>query len=264
MDLGLGVPLVYERARLGDPDFAGLRYPLVLKPSMRLRMNRFTADRGWRVDDADSFRERYRGACELVGADHVIAQEMIPGDGTHQLSYAGLWMHGEPVTSLTASRLRQYPVEFGITSTYVATAHLPQVSRAAETFLRSIRHHGLVEMEFKHDQRDGVLKLLDVNPRPWNWMGLASAAGIDLGEAIRAMVAGQPVAKAHAREGVAWIFVSRDLVAAARSGRLRPRELLGYAATWARVRRFACFDWRDPVPGIVDLPITLGRILRRR
>lgn len=263
-DLGLGVPRVYERASFEDPNFTGLQFPLVLKPSMRLHMNRFTADRGWRVDDRDSFTERYQAACELVGAEQVIVQQMIPGGGENQLSYAGLWNRGEPVISVTAQRLRQHPIEFGNTSTYVVTADVPEVSAAAETFLRSIRHHGVVEMEFKRDPRDGILKLLDVNPRPWNWLGLAAAAGIDLGAAICAMASDQPVPKVSARAGVAWIFVARDLVAAAQSGRLRPQAILGYAATWARVRTFACFSWTDPIPGIVDLPATLGRMLHRR
>jgi predicted ATP-grasp superfamily ATP-dependent carboligase len=168
------------------------------------------------------------------------------------------------VISLTARRLRQYPVEFGQTSTYVETARLPEVTAAAETFLRSIAHHGLIEIEFKLDERDGVLKLLDVNPRPWNWLGLAAAAGIDLGGAIAAMVSGQPVAPATARPGVAWIFASRDLFAAAASGRLRAQSIAGYAATCTRARSFACWSWTDPAPAIVDFPLSLVRAVRRR
>lgn len=263
-DLGLGVPQVYERALFDDPQLTGLQFPLVLKPSMRVHANRFTDDRGWRVDDRESFRQRFKDACELVGVEQVIAQQLIPGDGKSQLSYAGLWNCGEPVVGFTARRLRQYPIEFGSTSTYVITDDLPQVSAAAETFLRSIRHHGLVEMEFKHDQRDGVLKLLDVNPRPWNWLGLAAAAGIDFGAAISAIASHRPVPPMSARPGVAWIFVARDVVAAAQAGRLRPGAILGYAATWAHVRRFACFSWTDPLPGIVDVPATLARMLYRR
>lgn len=263
-DLGMGVPRVYERALFSDANLAELQFPIVLKPSMRVHENRLTADRGWRVDDRSSFKERYAAACDLMGAEQVIAQQLIPGDGAHQLSYAGLWNFGEPVVSFTARRLRQYPVEFGSTSTYVTSAHLPNVTAAAETFLRSIRHHGLVETEFKHDPRDGVLKLLDVNPRPWNWLGLAEAAGIDLGAAISCMASGRPVPKVEAREGVAWIFVARDLIAAAHAGRLRPRAILGYAATWASVRKFACLSWTDPLPGMIDLPATLARMLYRR
>lgn len=263
-DIGLGVPRVYERASLADPALANLDYPLVLKPGMRLRPNRFTADRGWRVDDADTFRHRYAQACALVGAEQVVVQQLVPGGGEQQLSYAGLWDSGRPVVSLTARRLRQYPVEFGQTSTYVETAELPQVTQAAETFLRSIAHHGLVEIEFKHDARDGVLKLLDVNPRPWNWLGLAAAAGVDFGEAIEALSRGRACPAMRARSGVVWIFASRDVAAALASGRLRPRAVPVYAASWARVRSFACWSWTDPVPALVDIPLSLSRSLRRR
>lgn len=263
-ELGLGIPRVYEPCEVERGEPAPVSFPLVLKPSMRLQTNRFTADRGWRVDDWAQFADRYKAACELVGADHVIAQQFIAGGGEHQLSYAALWNAGTPVASLTACRLRQHPVEFGNTSTYAVSAALPDVAAAAETFLRSIRHHGLVEIEFKRDPRDGVLKLLDVNPRPWNWMALAAAAGVDFGGAVVSLASNAPVAKVDARPGVAWIFLARDVVAAAQSGRLRPRELPGYAATWMRVRSCACFSWTDPLPGIVDLPATLGRMLLRR
>jgi D-aspartate ligase len=263
-ELGLGVPRVYDRGSLADPMGAQVQYPLVLKPTMRIQMNRFTADRAWRVDDRAALVNRYEAACDLVGAEHVIVQQMIPGGGESQFSYAGLWDTGQPVVSLTARRLRQYPVEFGTTSTYVQTAELPDVSAAAETFLRSIQHHGLVEMEFKRDARDGVLKLLDLNPRPWNWLGLADAAGVDFGAAIVAVAAHRKIAAVTARPGVAWMFVSRDLTAAAHSGRLRPHAIAEYAATWRRVRSLACFSWTDPLPGIVDLPLSVARALRRR
>lgn len=260
-ELGLAIPRIYRPAQFQPGE---LRFPLVLKPSMRVQTNRFTADRGWRVDDWAQFGERYRAACELVGAEQVIVQQLIGGGGEQQMSYAGLWNAGEPVIGLAARRLRQHPVEFGNTSTYVVSAVLPDVTTAAETFLRSIRHHGLVEIEFKRDPVDGALKLLDVNPRPWNWMALAAAAGVDFGGAIASLAAGVPVARVRARPGVAWIFATRDLVAAAQSGRLRPRALPGYAASWARVRSCACFSWADPLPGIVDLPATMGRVLLRR
>jgi predicted ATP-grasp superfamily ATP-dependent carboligase len=263
-ELGLGTPRVYDRALFTEPELGSLRYPLVLKPSMRLRINRFTTDRGWRVDDPNAFRRCYGAACELVGAEHVIVQELISGGGECQVSYAGLWNAGKPVIGFTARRLRQYPVEFGTTSTYVVTAHLPDVADAAETFLHSIGHHGLIEIEFKRDPRDGVLKLLDVNPRPWNWLALGEAAGIDFGAAIRSMMSNERVPTMVARPGVGWIFVSRDIVTAGQSGLLHPRAILGYAASWTRVRKSACFSWTDPIPAFVDLPLGLAHALQRR
>lgn len=258
--LGLGAPRVYA-AQVADA--SRLPYPLVLKPAMRLQRNRFTDAKAWQVDHWTQFGALYQAAGDLAGSGNVIVQEFIPGGGENQLSYAGLWNRGEPVVGFTARRLRQYPVDFGYTSTYVETARLDDVSLAAETLLRSIRHHGLVEVEFKRDPRDGSLKLLDVNPRPWSWLSLAAAAGIDLGAAIACIASGRPVPDMRARDGAAWIFVLRDLVAFVQlHGGVAavPR----WAASWRRARAFAAFAWTDPFPGIVDLPLTLIRVLGRR
>jgi predicted ATP-grasp superfamily ATP-dependent carboligase len=216
------------------------------------------------VDDAQMLAQRLRAACDLMGAAQVIAQDLIPGDGRNQFSYAGLWHHGAPVASMTARRLRQYPEQFGSTSTYVVSESLPYVRTAAETFLHSIAHHGLVEVEFKRDPRDGVLKLLDVNPRPWNWLGLASAAGLHLGAAIAATARGDRVPDGAARDGVGWAFATRDLACAARSVPLRPASIVPYLASWMRVRKLACFSWADPLPVLVDFPATLARMALRR
>jgi len=35
-------------------------------------------------------------------------------------------------------------------------------------------------VEFKRDPRDGKFKLMEINPRLWQWHGLAAACGIDL------------------------------------------------------------------------------------
>lgn len=259
--IGLPIPLVHDRDALGPS--SPLQFPLLLKPSMRVQRNRFTDAKAWRVDDRAELDERYRAACNLVGADNVIVQELIPGGGENQLSYAGFWDRGKPVISFTARRLRQYPLDFGYTSTYVETADLRDAREAAESFLGSIDFHGLVEVEFKRDERDGAPKLLDVNPRPWTWLSLAEAAGIDLGAAIACTAAGGSMSPTRARSGVAWMFASRDLVALA-SSRPGLRAVLGYPASCSRARAFAAFAWDDPLPGFMDFPVTLLRVARRR
>lgn len=258
--LGIGVPDVYGPELLRHP--STLQYPLVLKPAIQVAHNRFTHAKAWRVDHWPEFGERYAAACRLVGPENVVVQKLIPGSGEHQFSYAGLWNHGEPVVSFTARRLRQYPVEFGHSSTYVRTEHVQDVSIAAETFLRSIHHHGLAEVEFKRDPRTGELKLLDVNPRPWSWLALAGAAGIDLGKAISAIVSGRSVPSVPARDGVAWMSLARDVVALAQGpGGLR--SLAGYPADCRRVRAFAAYAATDPLPGLLEIPLTGMRMLGR-
>ena len=40
--------------------------------------------------------------------------------------------------------------------------------------------HGVSQVEFKRDPRDGRFKLMEINPRLWQWHGLAAACGVDL------------------------------------------------------------------------------------
>ena len=43
--------------------------------------------------------------------------------------------------------------------------------------LRAVGFHGISQVEFKRDPRDGVYKLMEINPRLWQWHGLAAACG---------------------------------------------------------------------------------------
>ncbi|MGG2473824.1 ATP-grasp domain-containing protein, partial [Rhizobium sp. BR5] len=150
-----------------------------------------------------------------IGPDNVVVQELIPGGGESQFSYAALWLNGEPVAEFTARRARQYPVDFGYTSTCVEVVDNRQAIEAARKILKSVGHSGLVEVEFKLDGRDGELKLLDVNPRPWSWFGLCSAAGIDLGGLLWRVANDMPTGQSFdARQGASWSYLVRDAVAA--------------------------------------------------
>lgn len=45
--------------------------------------------------------------------------------------------------------------------------------------LKSLKYTGGIEVEFKHDRCDGQYKLLDINGRFWNWVGLGALASVD-------------------------------------------------------------------------------------
>jgi D-aspartate ligase len=263
-ELGLAVPEVYPVHSLADAADTPMRFPVAIKPSMRFALNRFTRAKVWRADDRESFMRLYAEAASLVGPENVVVQELVPGDGECQLSYAGLWWQGRPVTSFVAQRTRQYPIDFSYTSTFVETIESEDVRQAAETFLSSIGHHGLCEIEFKRDPRSGALKLLDVNPRPWSWFGLADAAGVDFGAAIVSLASGYRPPPMPARTGVGWMFGQRDPFVAlqlALAGRL---DVRGWLASLTRTRTFATLSLSDPLPGLMELPLTLSRVLARK
>lgn len=262
-ELALAIPLTYEFTSVEQAGAAELRFPVILKPNMGGR-SRFARAKAILANDQASFLTTYKWAAEEIGFENVVVQEMIPGGGENQFSYAALWNRGAPVAEFTARRSRQYPVDFGYTSTFVEVVDEPQLIDAARRLLGSIGHHGLVEVEFKRDPRDGSLKILDVNPRPWTWFGLAAAAGVDLGAMLWAIRSGREVGAVSARPNTSWMYLVRDLVAVSKlisSGRLTRQA---YLRSFGSVRTWATFTASDPMPGLIDIPLTMWRVLTRR
>jgi predicted ATP-grasp superfamily ATP-dependent carboligase len=194
----------------------------------------------------------------LAGEGGLIVQELVPGDGAAQFSYAGVWQDGQPVISMVARRTRQHPANFG-TGCFVETIDNPEIERLSEQFLGSIGFSGMVEMEFKRDERNGSYKLLDVNPRIWTWTALGQPAGVDFPFALWTLAQGSPPNRQKARPGAAWMYFSRDLPEAfreIRDGRLSIGE---YLRALSRHPALAVFSLEDPLPSILDLPASFMR-----
>lgn len=262
-DLGIAHPLTrYPRSR-DDLKALGIPFPLILKPATRDGRNAFVDAKAWRADDEETLLARYDRALSLVAADDIMIQELIPGDGTTQFSYAAVWDCGRPVGTLVTRRRRQYPIDFGFTSTLVETVELPAIEAAARRFLASLDFSGLVEVEFKYDARAGVYKILDVNARAWTWIAIGAAAGIDFPALQWRLAVGEQVAPCPARRDARWLYGSRDLAAAVGemfAGRLSP---MNYLRTLQRPNAFAACAWDDPWPALLDLPLSAARVAAR-
>jgi D-aspartate ligase len=270
-ELDIARPLTcYPRAR-DDLAGLGLAFPVILKPTIRVGRNAFIDAKAWRADDERTLSERYDEAVVLVGADSIMVQELIPGDGAAQLSYAAVWDRGTPVGSLVARRRRQYPIEFGFTSTCVETIALPAIELIAVQFLKSLNYSGLVEIEFKYDARDCSYKILDINARAWTWIALGAAAGVDFPAIQWRLAHGEKLVPVVGRVGADWLYASRDFVAAIQemiSGKLAPIDYLrSWRGFWRQSRRgssaCAVFAWDDPLPALLDLPLVAARVALR-
>jgi predicted ATP-grasp superfamily ATP-dependent carboligase len=262
-----GIPFPRSYRVDSAADLAALEpsFPVLLKPAQREARNSFTQDKVWRADTREELDALYRDAAMQSGASGVVVQDYIPGEGHDQYSYAGVWAAGEPVAEMTVRRTRQYPSDFGI-SCFIEIVDEPQIRDVAEKLLRAARYEGLVEIDFKFDARDGRFKPLDVNTRVWAWLGLGEAAGTDFVTMLYRLAHGeQPPATAGAKDH-RWMHVLRDAPAVLslfRQGQWRG-GLSGYLASFRKPLAWATLAWDDPVPCLVEVPITALRILRRR
>lgn len=262
-DLGLNQPWSFFPRKRDDVASLDWRFPVILKPALRLGFNRFTKSKAWPAGDRASLLSRYDEASALVGPEMVMIQEVVPGWGESQFSYAALCRDGQPVASIVARRIRQFPMDFGRFSTYVETVDDPRVDEAAARLLAAVGFTGIVEIEFKKDSRDGQYKLLDVNPRVWGWHTLGQRAGVDFPHLLWLLVKGEPLPQVRGRTGERWRRFSADLPMAI-------YEILkGRLSVWEYLRSLrvpaesAIFAWDDPLPGLLELP-SLASLLGRR
>ncbi|HEY2227647.1 MAG TPA: ATP-grasp domain-containing protein [Xanthobacteraceae bacterium] len=261
--LGIDYPRCYNPRDLAEVEALDCRFPVVLKPTVREQKNAFTRAKAWQVDGRAALLARYRQAAALVDERAIVLQELIPGGGMAQFSCAAVWHRGAPVASLMARRTRQYPIDFGFTSTFVETIAQKEVEAAACRFLQSISYSGLVEVEFKHDHRDGRYKILDVNARAWTWNALGSIAGVDFAHLLCRLAMGETLEPLRGHADVAWMHGSRDILAAAleiMAGKLSPAD---YLRSWRKPLVFAAFAKDNLMPGLIDLPLGVARVLGR-
>ena len=240
-----------------EADLEGVSFPFpaVLKPATHASINRFTTEKAWPAANREELLARYREARDLIPPDLILVQERIPGGGEAQFSYAALCCDGQPIASLTARRTRQYPIDFGYSSSFVETLDVPEIVAPSRRLLAAIRYTGLVEVEYKLDARDGRYKLLDINPRLWTWSPLGGRAGVDFPYLLWQMMVGRPVPEQTARTGVRWIRMCTDVPAAIHE-MLRGRISLGaYLRSLRGPVKFAVMAADDPLPGLLDLPL---------
>src|SRR5206468_10092330 len=162
-------------------------------------------------EDRGSLLKRYDEASALLPSETLIIQEMVPGGGEAQFSYAALCKDGRSLASVVARRTRQFPRDFGQFSTYVETIDAPEIVEPAERLLAAVHFTGLAEVEFKRDPRDGQFNVLDINPRVWGWHTLSRRAGVDFPYLLWLLTRGEPVPRLRGRPGERWVHLSADL-----------------------------------------------------
>jgi predicted ATP-grasp superfamily ATP-dependent carboligase len=238
-------------------------FPAILKPVVKNLTNPFTLARAWRVDDPRQLIRRYDEACRLVPPEVIMVQELIPGGGETQFSFAAICSQGRTLASLVARRTRQFPIDFSRGSTFVETVEEPAIERLGRKLLAAIGYTGLVEVEFKRDPRSGEPKLLDINARTWGWHTLGRRVGADFPFLSWQLAHGAEIEPTRARPGVRWVRALTDVPAALaefRRGRLSARA---YLRSIRPPIECAIFALDDPLPALLDLPSFFWRSLRR-
>jgi predicted ATP-grasp superfamily ATP-dependent carboligase len=168
---------------------AGLRFPLVIKPSLAIA----AASRG-----RSRLPARYaRDAAELaahVGATPaeaypLLLQERIVGPG---LGVFLLIWDGALVAAFGHRRLREKPPSGGVSVLCQSEALDPGLLARSRALLDRFDWRGVAMVEYKLHSESGMPYLMEVNGRFWGSLQLAADAGVDFPALLVATAQGGP------------------------------------------------------------------------
>ena len=229
-----------------------LVYPLIVKPKLsHVFQDRFKV-KFFLADCFDEVLEHYRvvESAEL----EVLLVEKIPGpDSSHCSYYTYLEEEGNALFDFTKRIFRRYPVNMGLAS-YHITDRVDHIRELSLKLFRQVRLQGLANAEFKYDERDGCLKLMECNARFTAANTLVAKAGIDLGNFVYNRIVGIPQPPiTEFRTGLRLWNPLQDWCAFLE---LRGRGELTFFQWLASIMHpssLSYFSWRDPLPSFVRL-----------
>ena len=237
-----------------------IRFPAVLKPveslAFKLRFHRHILD----VETPAELQRIYDKVDDL---GVLMLQERIPG-GEDELWTVGSYLDAEsrPLAVFTGHKLRQYPHAGGSCLAGVSRWD-EKLADAALRLLQELRFHGVSQVEFKRDPRDGRFCLMEVNARHWKWHGLAARCGVNLSFAAYRDAIGDPYIARRQQDGVKWIVANKDVPLALLEIAKRQRSAPEYLRSLRGTRMDGLHAVDDPLPGLLNAGTVAKQVLTR-
>jgi D-aspartate ligase len=176
--VGVPIPRTLYPTSADEARAAGeeVGFPLVVKPSANVGFRRSHKRQLFRCETPAELERAY----ELAAPHEPMVQELIPS-GPEEMYTLGSYLDrdGEALGLFSGHKLSQ-------TRGYMGSARageavwVEEVVEQGLALLRGLGFHGISQVELMRDPRDGRYKLLEVNPRLWQWHSLAAACGVDL------------------------------------------------------------------------------------
>lgn len=228
------------------------RWPLLVRP------NRGSGGRGLvRVERAEELAPAIARVAAAFG--RVLVQEFVPSAQKGYGCSGVVGLDGKVAALFCHRRLREYPVGGG-PATLVESVHDPALVSQAERLLAALNWTSVAMTEWRRDERDGVFRLIEINPRMWGSSHLALDAGVDIPWLLAEVHRGRPVARVT------------DYRAGVRRRWLLPTDLLHWLKNPARGAmdppffrilerntRYDFMELADPLPAAMNV-LSLARM----
>jgi D-aspartate ligase len=258
---GIPVPeTIWPESRAEVTDFLEIaRFPIVMKaadpslehvPAMAI------------VNKPDELLAKFDRDSAL-GPPNLILQEFIPGDAeTVWMCNAYFGRESQCHAIFAGRKLRQVSAT-GIASLAVCSPN-ETVENQTRAFMQAVGYQGCVGIGWRFDVRDGLYKVLDVNPRVSGVFRLFRATnGMDVVRICYSDLTGQPIPATRPSVGRKWLLED-DLFVAITGLRRGTLTLSQWLRSLRGVREAQWFAIDDPKPILVWLSSRLSLKLRTK
>ncbi len=239
MENGIACPKTYFSDILDEIVSTVRQYPVVVKPSGRHGVGIAICD------TASDLKENYTDMTEKYGP--CIVQEFIPNGGELGV-YTLFDFNSEPIALTVQKRIRTL-YYYGGVSTLRETVKNEDFIQIAFNLLKKIRWSGAAMVEFRIDARDGIPKLMEINPRFWGSLQLSILSGVDFPYLLyQLMMQDDPPRNLNYKEGVQCRWLLGDI-----AGFFQRSNKLDVFMDFFRPNvHYDIISLSDPTPGIIS------------
>lgn len=153
-----------------------LVFPVVVKPPLETK-------KAFKVTYFETQQALAEGLPQIfstLNQQIPIIQEKIEGDG---YGFYAVYKQGVIQQAFMHQRIREYPVKGGISSC-AKSIYNPELYQLGKKVLDELKWHGPAMVEFKREDKTGLFKLIEINPKFWGSLDLSMAAGINFPDLI--------------------------------------------------------------------------------
>ena len=233
-------------------------YPCLIKPAVSVAAVGITL-----VKTPEELLEKFPAVSARFG-NRCFVQEFVPHEGGRQHKVDVLMgSRGKVLVGFAFDKLRFYPPTGG-SSTLNRVVHRPDMVQQAVRLLKEIGWYGFCDFDFITDPRDGVPKLMEINPRFPDTLEATWIAGLDVTEMMYQMAHGQePAPQMDYRAGDYLRFLPGDIMWFI-TCRERNKHLKSWMRFFGRDIHYLVTSLREPGPAVGYLLENLTVLLDRQ
>ncbi len=212
MEEGLPCPKTLLAGGPEDPDLTGWQYPLVVKPRIGYGANGFSI-----VQNEEELKTVLDATQKKFGPSLI--QEYIPQTSSQYQVEMFMDRDCNCKSFILMDKLRWYPLDGG-PSTINKTVKDEQIRKDCIALLQKLHWRGYASLDLIRDPRDGIAKIMEINPRINGTLKICFFAGINVALQHLQDVYGDPVTDypdyqeglylRHFHKDVLWFLKSKD------------------------------------------------------